>query len=142
MGSAFDDAERRGLIYANERRSWIALPTRFNDEIPQMTVYLDAFEIDQVEVTHARYRHCVEAGICRPASDHRVELPKGYATDPCYNNYPAIGVSWFDAYSYCQWVSKRLPTEAEWEKAARGTDGRHYPWGDEWEPTYGCIGQG
>jgi len=139
MGSTFDDVERRGMIYANEKRSWIALSTRFNDEIPQMTVYLDNFEIDQVEVTNARYRHCVEAGICQPASDRWIDLPDGYITDPRYNNYPAIGVSWFDAYSYCQWIGKRLPTEAEWEKAARGTDGRRYSWGDEWKPTYGAF---
>jgi len=140
MGSTFDDAAYRSWVYVEEQRDWFALPGRFNDETPQMSVYLDAFEIDQVEVTNARYRRCVEAGICQPVSNRWIELPPGYATDPQYDNYPAIGVSWYNAYSYCQWVGKRLPTEVEWEKAARGTDGRRYPWGDEWQPTYGAFG--
>jgi len=93
------------------------------DEWPQMVVYLDEFEIDEVEVTYARYEHCVEAGVC--------SLPREPAPSP---DHPVL-VEWADANDYCQWVGKRLPTEAEWEKAARGTDGRIYPWGDEWNPS-------
>jgi formylglycine-generating enzyme required for sulfatase activity len=93
------------------------------DEWPQMTVYLDEFEIDQVEVTYARYERCVEAGVCSP--------PREPAPSP---EHPVL-VEWANANTYCQWVGKRLPTEAEWEKAARGTDGRTYPWGDEWDPS-------
>ena len=93
------------------------------DEKPQHTVYLDGFWIDQTEVSNARYRKCVEAGEC--------EEP-GYWDDSGFNapEQPVVGVNWHQAKTYCEWAGKRLPTEAEWEKAARGTDGRKYPWGD------------
>lgn len=98
-------------------------PDANDDEFPQHTVYLDAFSIDQTEVTNQMYRACVEAGVC--------SAPSGSDYDNSqYNNYPVIRVSWYDATTYCQWVGKRLPTEAEWEKAAGGTDGRKYPWGN------------
>ncbi len=92
-------------------------------EKPQRSVYLDAFWIDQTEVTNAHYRACVEAGMCR--------------TPGCWENsdtnapqQPVVCVTWDDAQTYAHWVGGRLPTEAEWEKAARGWDGRIYPWGD------------
>jgi formylglycine-generating enzyme required for sulfatase activity len=95
-----------------------------DDEHPQHTVYLDAFWIDQTEVTNAQYRKCLEAGVCRKPV--------------CWDNsdynapdQPVVCVSWGDARTYCEWAGVRLPSEAEWEKAARGTDGRVYPWGNE-----------
>ncbi len=99
---------------------------RFANEAPQMVVYLDSFSIDQYKVTNARYRHCVEAGVCSLPHPLYHEV----LWDPRYDNY-AVQVNWYNANAYCQWVGKRLPTEAEWEKAARGTDGRLYPWGNE-----------
>jgi formylglycine-generating enzyme required for sulfatase activity len=95
-----------------------------DDEHPQHMVYLDAFWIDQTEVTNAQYRQCLEAGACRKPY---------YWDDSGYNapDQPLVGVSWDDARTYCEWVGARLPTEAQWEKAARGTDGRKYPWGNE-----------
>ncbi len=101
------------------------------DTAPQLQVYLDDFSIDQVKVTNARYRRCVEAGVC-PTSLVVVRGRPDYPNNPLYDNYPAY-VGWFAAQTYCEWVGKRLPTEAEWEKAARGTDGRLYPWGNEWD---------
>lgn len=92
-------------------------------ELPQHTVYIDAFWIDQTEVTNAQYRSCVEAGACAAPKyipDHDQNAP----------NLPVVGVSRDDAWDYAAWAGGRLPTEAEWEKAARGTDGRIYPWGD------------
>jgi formylglycine-generating enzyme required for sulfatase activity len=94
-----------------------------DDEKPQHRVYLEAYWIDQTEVTNAMYTGCVAAGVCRPIVTPRPDMAD-------WPNYPAQGVIWSQAQAYCQWVGRRLPTEAEWEKAARGTDGRLYPWGE------------
>ena len=95
------------------------------DERPQHPVTLDAFWIDQTEVTNAMYAKCVNAGNCKPPinTDHFINT--GYA------NHPVVSVDWSQANAYCVWSERRLLTEAEWEKAARGTDGRIYPWGNE-----------
>jgi len=86
-------------------------------------VYLDAFWIDKTEVTNAQYRLCVQAGVCA--------IPIGkYFDNSNYTDHPVVYVYWQDANNYCSWVGRCLPTEAEWEKAARGTDGRTYPWGE------------
>jgi formylglycine-generating enzyme required for sulfatase activity len=105
-----------------------ACPRRlFEDEPPQHTVYLDAFYIDKTEVTNAQYRECVETGACDAPSDTT------YYDDANYAQHPVVVVSWNDADAYCRWAGKRLPTEAEWEKAARGTDGWVYPWGNTFD---------
>ncbi len=102
-------------------------PTAEDDEKPQHTVYLDAFWIYKTEVTNAQYRKCVDAGKCTPPHYTR------YYDDPAFADHPVLNVDWYQARAYCQWAGGRLPTEAQWEKAARGTDGRIYPWGNEWD---------
>lgn len=109
------------------------------DELPARMVDLPAFRVDRLEVTVADYRACVEAGICSatgltiPYWDGK-EQPawRRYCNwdEPDRERHPMNCVSWSQASAYCEWRGKRLPDEAEWEKAARGSDGRQYPWGN------------
>lgn len=102
-----------------------------NDEYPQHEVYLDGFWIDRFEVTNRGYALCVEAGACDPPPDSGSFTREQYYGHPEFADYPVIFVSWFDVNRYCEWAGKQLPTEAQWEKAARGTDSREYPWGGD-----------
>jgi formylglycine-generating enzyme required for sulfatase activity len=108
--------------------------TGSNGEHPQHSVYLDEFWIDQYEVTNRQYRQFCDAKGRTYPSDPGFSDMSDYFTN--YPDYPVVNVSWEDANAYAQWAGKRLPTEAEWEKAARGTDGRKYPWGND-EPDAG-----
>ncbi len=95
-----------------------------DDEKPQHTVDIDGFWIMQTEVTNQQYKRCVETGTCAASTTKHWE-------EPAYANYPVTNVDWFQASNYTRWVGGRLPTEAEWEKACRGMDGRIYPWGNQ-----------
>ena len=107
-----------------------------SDERPAHRVSLDSYYIDKFEVTNARYAKYMEA-VTTQQSPHQWSAVKLNED----GDRPVIGVSWADAEAYCRWTGKRLPTEAEWEKAARGTDARKYPWGDE-EPREGIANFG
>jgi formylglycine-generating enzyme required for sulfatase activity len=112
-----------------------------SDRNPLRKVYLKAFYIDRCEVTNALYHKCVAAGACKDPSliiDYaktiHEEGKEWYSTESMAN-YPVVGITWRQAGIYCEWAGKRLPLGPEWEKAARGTDGRIYPWGNEWDGT-------
>jgi len=117
-------------IYPPLEMDWVTIPAgEFqmgsengeDDEKPVHTVYLDEFQIGKYEVTNLQYAQCVKAGICG-----------GGAIGEDKNLHPVINVTWYDARTFCEWVGGRMPTEAEWEKAARGgLEGKTYPWGDE-----------
>jgi formylglycine-generating enzyme required for sulfatase activity len=121
------------------------------DEQPAGEVWLDAFYIDRTPVTNAQFRLFWATGAYDRGDDlcwaglaagyrwiRKVELRRTprYWYDPACNqpDHPIVGITWYEAVAYARWAGKRLPTEAEWEKAARGVDGRRYPWGEEFSP--------
>jgi formylglycine-generating enzyme required for sulfatase activity len=102
------------------------------DESPQHEVYLEGFFIDRFEVTNAQYAKFKRGYRYNDSiTDETV-----HKEEWMHDDRPVVNVSWYEADAYCQWAGKRLPTEAEWEKAARGTDGRKYPWGEVHDMSY------
>ena len=126
-------ADEMEMVYVPEGEFTMGSPDSEGDgdEHPQHTVSLGAFWIDRYEVTNDQFRQCVEAGACVPPTTCDSGEPTYGEAEK--RDHPVVCVNWHDAEAYCRWTGARLPTEAEWEKAARGTDGRRYPWGDEWD---------
>ena len=122
MGSNKIDVEQQGAEFGS-KKPW------YLDEHPEHRVTLPKFFIDRYEVTNRDYQQFVDATRSRrPPSWVNGVFPTGY------ENYPVTNVNWFEADRYCRWRQTRLPTEAEWEKTARGTDGREFPWGNQFDP--------
>jgi formylglycine-generating enzyme required for sulfatase activity len=118
-------APPEGMVVIPAGEFWMGAEDGLKDARPLHRVYLSSYWLDKYEVTNARYRQCVEGGGCTPPKDRQV------FDDLEHAQYPVTNITWNQARSFCQWQGGRLPTEAEWEKAARGTDGRRYPWGND-----------
>lgn len=101
------------------------------DEEPPHNVTMKGFWMDKLEVTNAMYTLCVQAGACELPQTFKSETRESYFNNPEFNDFPVVYVTWLQADTYCKWAGRRLPTEAEWEYAARGTDYRTYPWGED-----------
>jgi formylglycine-generating enzyme required for sulfatase activity len=108
------------------------------DEQPQRSIALAAFYLDRYEVTNRRYQAFLKATnhrVPEHCCDFSYNIWKGTEFPVALANHPVANVDWFDAEAYCKWAGKRLPTEAEWEKAAKGGKRRAFPWGDTWDRT-------
>jgi eukaryotic-like serine/threonine-protein kinase len=121
--------------------------SKYSGEAGVHTVALDAFYVDLYEVTNEAYTQCVQAGECKPPTEIGMGKEENYYVNPNFSRYPVVHVTWDMARKYCAWRGGRLPTEAEWEKAARGTDQRIFPWGNDFVGLKanlcdaGCPGQ-
>lgn len=132
IGSTKDGEDGMILVYVPEGEFTIGSDAS-SDEQPIHQVNLDAYWIDRTEVTNAMYAKCVSDGRCTPPSSKGSYTHNNYYGNSEFDDFPVIYVNWNQANEYCSRVGRRLPTEAEWEKAARGTDGRMYPWGNTFD---------
>ncbi|HNT53901.1 MAG TPA: SUMF1/EgtB/PvdO family nonheme iron enzyme [Anaerolineaceae bacterium] len=107
--------------------------TTLTYQSPAHPVYLGAYWIDETEVTNEMYAACVADNERCPLPYQTPDFLNMVASSPTYAGLPVVNTDWNAATAYCAWAGRELPTEAQWEKAARGTDGRLYPWGNEWE---------
>jgi formylglycine-generating enzyme required for sulfatase activity len=138
IGSTMKGRDGMTLLYVPAGEFYMGNDSGNSNERPPHTVYLDAFWIDKTEVTVKMYSLCVSAGFCKEPIGKASYTRVNYYGDSKYNNYPVINVNWSMAKDYCDWAERRLPTEAEWEKAARGIYSYEYPWGN-YEPDNSLL---
>ncbi len=138
-----NDAQIRTLV-----ENYAAAANSFELEKPEHIVNIGEFWIDRDLVTNADYKKFLDAHPERAVPDIDIPQLKGWSWDaaarrfaPGRENLPVVLVTWDDASAYCEWAGMRLPTEAEWEKAARGADGRLYPWGNTWDQNKTAFGE-
>ncbi len=147
IGSTMTGNDGMTLLYVPAGEFTMGSETGKDEEKPIHTIYLDGFWIDQTEVTNRQYALCVTAGQCISPNETDSSLRSIYYGNSEFDDYPVIYVNWNMAKTYCEWAGRRLPTEAEWEKAARGMDERTYPWGEDiscneanYDPKDSCFG--
>ncbi len=128
MGSDQEDTEGKTAEFG-------MVKPLYQDEHPSHTVMLPTYFIDRLEITIEQYAKFIAATSARPPGDWKKGKPPAGR-----DNYPASGMNWYDADRYCAWVGKQLPTEAEWEKAARGPNAFVFPWGNEFDPKKANTG--
>lgn len=124
------------MVYVPQGEFTMGLGDRDHLSNPAHKVILDAYWIDRTEVTNAMYAKCVADGVCKEPIDKSSSTQSSYYSNSEFDDYPVIYVDWNMAEAYCEWRGDKLPTEAQWEKAARGTDGRIYPWGENIDCSY------
>ena len=124
-------ADGMQMVYVPEGAFTMGSDEGEENEKPAHQVYLDAYWIDQTEVSNAMYGLCVSKGVCQWSSSYKSYTQRYWDSPILLSDRPVIYVDWNSAKTYCEWAGVRLPNEAEWEKAARGTDGRLYPWGNQ-----------
>ncbi|OGS18446.1 MAG: hypothetical protein A3J83_07695 [Elusimicrobia bacterium RIFOXYA2_FULL_40_6] len=123
-----------GMIYISSGEFLMGTEDGFDYETPKRKVFLPAFFIDKYEVTNSQFKRFVDSTLRTPPAHWKGgSFPKGE------ENYPVSSIAYYDALAYAKWAGKRLPTEEEWEKAARGSDARIYPWGNDWEKKYANV---
>jgi formylglycine-generating enzyme required for sulfatase activity len=129
------DTDGMTLLYVPAGEFTMGSDSGEDDEKPVHTVFLDAFWIDRTEITNAMYAKCVDADVCVPPASTESYTRDRYYGNSDFDDYPVTNVAWIMAKSYCEWANRRLPTEAEWEKAARGENALVYPWGTNFDGT-------
>jgi len=136
LDSKISDIDQMQMVYVPGGTFQMGSEEGWDSEKPVHTVFLNAFWMDQTEVTNLQYAKCVDAEACSAPENNKSFSRNSYFMNPDFAGYPVVNVSWYDAVDYCTWVERRLPTEAEWEKAAKDGESLTYPWGEMVDCSY------